>query len=69
LGVFAPVVGAIGVLQAGEALKLLAGIGESLAGRLLMFDGRSTSFDTLRIARDPACTVCASRLSPSTATV
>ena len=61
LGVFAPVVGTIGVLQAGEALKLLAGIGEPLAGRLLMFDGRSTSFDTLRVARDPHCAVCASR--------
>ena len=61
LGVFAPVVGTIGVLQAGEALKLLAGIGQPLAGRLLMFDGRTASFDTLRIARDPACPVCASR--------
>ncbi|MGR4870899.1 HesA/MoeB/ThiF family protein [Variovorax sp. LARHSF232] len=61
LGVFAPVVGTIGVLQAGEALKLLAGIGEPLAGRLLMFDGRSASFDTLRVARDPHCAVCASR--------
>jgi molybdopterin/thiamine biosynthesis adenylyltransferase len=66
LGVFAPVVGTIGVLQAGEALKLLAGIGESLAGRLLMFDGRSTSFDTLHIARDPGCPVCASRLASNT---
>lgn len=63
LGVFAPVVGTIGVLQAGEALKLLAGIGEPLAGRLLMFDGRSASFDTLRVARDPACPVCGHRAS------
>ena len=61
LGVFAPVVGTIGVLQAGEALKLLAGIGEPLAGRLLMFDGRSASFDTLRVARDPHCAVCGDR--------
>jgi len=61
LGVFAPVVGTIGVLQAGEALKLLAGIGEPLVGRLLMFDGRSASFDTLRVARDPACPVCGHR--------
>lgn len=61
LGVFAPVVGTIGSLQAGEALKLLAGIEPSLAGNLLMFDGRRSSFDTLRVARDPHCPVCAER--------
>ena len=61
LGVFAPVVGAIGTLQASEALKLLAGIGPSLAGSLLMFDGRRTAFDTLRVARDPGCSVCGHR--------
>ena len=61
LGVFGPVVGTIGTLQASEALKLLAGIGPSLAGKLLMFDGRSTSFDTLRVARDPHCSVCGQR--------
>jgi molybdopterin-synthase adenylyltransferase len=63
LGVFAPVVGAIGTLQASEALKLLAGIGPSLAGSLLMFDGRRTAFDTLRVARDPGCSVCGHRPS------
>jgi molybdopterin/thiamine biosynthesis adenylyltransferase len=61
LGVFGPVVGTIGTLQASEALKLLAGIGPSLVGKLLMFNGRSTSFDTLRVARDPQCGVCAQR--------
>lgn len=61
LGVFGPVVGTIGTLQASEALKLLAGIGPSLAGKLLMFDGRRTAFDTLKIARDPHCAVCAER--------
>ena len=61
LGVFAPVVGTIGTLQAHEALKLIAGIGTSLVGQLLMFDGRSTSFDTVRIARDPQCGVCRKR--------
>ncbi|MDP9899820.1 HesA/MoeB/ThiF family protein [Variovorax ginsengisoli] len=61
MGVFAPVVGTIGTLQASEALKLLAGISPSLAGSLLMFDGRRTAFDTLRIARDPQCGVCATR--------
>lgn len=61
LGVFAPVVGTIGTLQAHEALKLLAGIAPSLAGTLLMFDGRSTRFDRLRVARDPGCPICAQR--------
>jgi len=61
LGVFAPVVGTIGALQASEALKLLAGISPSLAGSLLMFDGRRTAFDALRVARDPGCGVCGHR--------
>ncbi|MET0544588.1 MAG: molybdopterin-synthase adenylyltransferase MoeB [Variovorax sp.] len=59
LGVFAPVVGTIGTLQAHEALKLLSGIGSALVGRLLMFDGRATRFDHLQIARSPTCSVCA----------
>lgn len=61
LGVFAPVVGVIGSLQANEALKLLAGAGQLLTGRLLMFEGRATTFDTLRIGRDPECSVCRNR--------
>jgi molybdopterin/thiamine biosynthesis adenylyltransferase len=61
LGVFAPVVGTIGTLQAHEALKLLAGVTPSLAGTLLMFDGRSTRFDRLNVARDPECAVCRDR--------
>jgi len=61
LGVFAPVVGVIGTLQANEALKLLAGMGQLLTGRLLMFEGRSTSFDTLHVRRDPNCLVCKKR--------
>jgi len=60
-GVLGPVPGVLGTLQASEALKLLAGIGPSLAGKLLMFDGRRTAFDTLKIARDPHCSVCAQR--------
>ena len=59
LGAFAPVVGTIGTLQASEALKLLAGIGPSMAGNLLMYDGRRTSFDTMKVLRDPQCCVCA----------
>jgi molybdopterin/thiamine biosynthesis adenylyltransferase len=61
LGVFAPVVGVIGSLQAGEALKLLAQTGQPLTGRLLMFEGRSTTFDTLQVGRDPNCVVCGNR--------
>lgn len=61
LGAFGPVVGTIGTLQASEALKLLAGISPSMAGRLLMFDGRATRFDSLQLARDPECPVCAAR--------
>ena len=58
MGVFAPLVGIIGSLQAAEALKLLCGIGRSLAGRLLMLDGRGMEFNEVRIARNPACAVC-----------
>jgi molybdopterin-synthase adenylyltransferase len=64
LGVFAPVVGMMGVMQAGEAIKLLAQGGEpwrghqNLAGRLLMFDGRNWSWTALRAHREPTCPVC-----------
>lgn len=61
MGVFAPLVGVVGALQAAEALKLLAGIGTSLAGRLLMLDGRSMEWSTMNVARAPHCTVCAAR--------
>lgn len=58
LGVFAPLVGIIGTLQAAEALKLLSGAGTPLTGRLLMLDGRSMAFNEVRIPRNPACPVC-----------
>ena len=61
LGVFAPIVGIIGTLQANEALKLLAGVGDLLTGRLLMLEGRSSTFDTVRIGRDENCQVCKHR--------
>jgi molybdopterin/thiamine biosynthesis adenylyltransferase len=61
MGVFAPLVGIVGAMQAAEALKLVAGVGTSLAGRLQMLDARDMSWTTIRVARDPACTVCASR--------
>jgi len=58
MGVFAPLVGIIGAMQAGETLKLIAGIGTSLAGRLLLFDARRTEWTCIGVARDPACATC-----------
>jgi adenylyltransferase/sulfurtransferase len=63
MGVFAPVVGIIGTLQAMEAIKLLAGVGETLAGRLLLCDALAGRFHEVRFARDPHCRVCASHRS------
>ena len=60
-GVFAPLTGIIGTLQAAEALKLVSGIGTSLAGRLLLFDALQCCFREIRVPRDPACPVCSSR--------
>jgi molybdopterin/thiamine biosynthesis adenylyltransferase len=51
----------IGSLQAAEALKLLAGLGTSLAGRLQMMDGRELSWTEMRLQRQPDCPVCKSR--------
>jgi molybdopterin/thiamine biosynthesis adenylyltransferase len=61
LGVFAPLVGIIGSLQAAEALKLLAGVGTSLAGRLQMLDARDMRWAEIRVPRDPGCPVCRDR--------
>ena len=58
MGVFAPLVGIIGSMQAAEALKLLSGAGRPLTGRLLMLDGRAMEFTEMRIGRQAACTVC-----------
>ncbi|MEA3237240.1 molybdopterin-synthase adenylyltransferase MoeB [Pseudomonas mosselii] len=60
-GVIGPLVGLVGSLQALEALKLLAGFGEPLIGRLLLIDALSTRMRELRVKRDPACAVCGSR--------
>ncbi len=60
MGVFAPLVGIIGATQAGEALKLIAGAGEPLAGRLLMLDALAMRWREVRVPRDPACAVCGS---------
>ena len=58
MGVFAPLVGIIGTFQALEAIKLLAGIGETLAGRLMLFDALASRWHEVRLSRDPQCRVC-----------
>lgn len=60
-GVIGPLVGMIGSLQALEALKLLAGFGEPLTGRLLLIDALASRFREMRIKRDPACDCCGDR--------
>jgi molybdopterin/thiamine biosynthesis adenylyltransferase len=59
MGVFAPLVGIIGSMQAAEALKLLTGIGTPLAGRLLLLDARSMEWTQIGVQRAPKCLVCA----------
>ena len=59
MGVFAPLVGIIGSLQAAEALKVLLDIGTSLGGRLLLLDALHMEIRTLKLGKDPACAVCA----------
>lgn len=59
MGVFAPLVGIVGAMQAAEALKLVAGIGHSLAGRLLLLDARNMEWTDIKIARSSSCSVCA----------
>ena len=58
MGVFAPLTGIIGAVQAAEALKLLAGTGESLNGRLLLLDCLRMEWRSVRLSKDPACKVC-----------
>ncbi|MGB2903521.1 MAG: molybdopterin-synthase adenylyltransferase MoeB [Candidatus Dechloromonas phosphoritropha] len=58
MGVFAPLTGIIGTTQAAEALKLVAGIGESLSGRLLLLDSLDMEWRTVRFKKDAGCAVC-----------
>jgi molybdopterin-synthase adenylyltransferase len=57
-GIFGAVAGAVGALQASEVLKELLGLGDSLSGRLVLFDALSTRFTTVNVARDPTCPLC-----------
>jgi adenylyltransferase/sulfurtransferase len=59
MGVFAPLVGMVGSIQAAEALKILSGCGEPLVGRLVLVDALTMQTRTVKFAQDPACAVCA----------
>jgi len=61
MGVFAPLTGVIGAMQAMEALKLAAGIGESLDGRLMIFDAKGAEWRTVKVRKDPDCGVCGTK--------
>ena len=58
MGVFAPLVGIIGAMQASEAIRLLTGVGEPLVGKLLLLNGLSLSWHQVKLRRDPECPVC-----------
>lgn len=62
-GVLGVLPGIIGLLQANETVKLLLGVGETLAGRMLLFDAMDTSFDEISLWRDPACPACGERVA------
>jgi len=57
-GVLAPVVGVIGALQATEAIKVLTGMGETLGGRLMLWDAMGMEWRTMKLKKDPGCPVC-----------
>lgn len=58
MGVFAPLVGVIGCLQAAEALKLISGVGRTLQARLVLFNVASQNWREIRVQKDPLCPVC-----------
>lgn len=63
-GVLGVLPGVVGVLQATEAIKLLLGIGESMSGRLLIYEALATKFREMKLRRDPACVVCSDPSRP-----
>ena len=65
MGVFAPLVGIVGSIQAAEALKLISGAGETLVGQLLLLDALTMQTRTVRFRKDSACPVCADRSAES----
>jgi adenylyltransferase/sulfurtransferase len=69
LGVFAPLTGIIGTMQAAEALKLAGGFGRTLTGELLLLDARDLAVQRIRIPRDPGCRVCGKNHQVATTTL
>ena len=63
MGVFAPLVGVIGTIQAAEALKLLCAVGEPLTDRLLMLDGKFMQWSEMALSRNELCIVCGAQTS------
>ena len=61
MGVFAPLTGVIGAMQAMEAIKLLAAVGESRNGRLQIIDAKTAEWRSVRVKKDPDCVVCSRR--------
>lgn len=57
-GVLAPIVGVIGSIQALETVKILLNVGNTLQGRLLLFDGTALEWREIRLKKDPACPIC-----------
>ena len=58
MGVFAPLTGIIGTVQAAEAIKLIANVGVTLSGRLLLLDALTMEWRSVRLSKDPACRLC-----------
>jgi len=58
MGIFSPLVGIIGAMQAAQALQVLIGFGESLVGRMLLWNARTTQIDVFKVSRNPGCLVC-----------
>jgi molybdopterin/thiamine biosynthesis adenylyltransferase len=61
MGIFSPLVGIIGAMQAAQALQVVIGFGQPLVGRMLLWNALNTQIDEIRIARNPSCMVCGSQ--------
>jgi adenylyltransferase/sulfurtransferase len=61
MGVLAPLTGAIGAMQALEAVKLLAGAGDTPLGQLTLFDAKMSEVRSIKVRKDPNCAVCGAR--------